>query len=178
MLYVYAGDDSNNNSKHDNNNNTYKSSTSVKVDIDKRKTPQRNQSTVSIPYELATSGGAGRGQSQLSQYSSVTGKSEEDKEKKMAAKAGRKSGTTLVVFLLELVSLAGLIVLAYFLRFTEKFAVVERDFNCADPSFNLKKKGPDFKDSIIFGSLTVTEYYLIHGLGPILLVSLFYYVKV
>lgn len=91
----------------------------------------------------------------------------------MGAKSGRKSGTTLIVFLLELASLAGLAVLAYFLRFTDQFDVVKRDYNCADQSVNLEKNGPTFKDSIVFGSLTSTEYYLILGLGPILVVGVF-----
>ncbi len=84
------------------------------------------------------------------------------------AKTGRKSGSILVVFLLELISLVGLAVLAYFLRFTENFAVIKQDYSCG--TFTLSKEGPPFKDSIVFSGLKATEYYLIFGLGPVLMV--------
>ncbi len=173
--FLDAGDDTNSNYQHDNNNNsnTFKSSASVKVDIDGPQQPLRK----TVAQNQSSGGGSsGRGQSRLSHYSTLSDskseveKKEKKEKKEKMTKTGRKSASILVVFLLELISLAGLAVLAYFLRETDRFSVIERDYSCIDPNLKQNKDGPPFKESIVFGSIKTTEYYLIFGLGPILMV--------
>lgn len=88
---------------------------------------------------------------------------------KMGQSSRKSSGCTLLVFLLELLSLLGLIAFAYVLHYTDTFHPVDRPIDCADPSINAAHK-PAHMDSIYLANTAPNTFYLVFLLAPLGLV--------